>query len=175
MHTIPISADNLGREQRYPNPDRGREAVTETMTRILVVDDEPDVLLLCRVNLQHAGYDVLEASDGEQGLAIAKSQVPDGIVLDLMLPLVDGYGVLDRLRADPHTRSIPVLVLTAKAQREDRVRCWEQGASDYMTKPFSPVALSSALTELLGMSHTQREDRRKDVLRKLRDESPSWR
>jgi DNA-binding response OmpR family regulator len=106
---------------------------------------------------------------------MAKSQVPDGIVLDLMLPLVDGYGVLDRLRADPCTQTIPVLVLTAKAQREDRVRCWEQGASEFMTKPFSPVALSAALTELLGMSPTQREDRRNDVLRKLRDESPSWR
>ncbi len=145
------------------------------MARILVVDDEPDVLLLCRVNLQHAGHDVMEASDGEQGLALALSEVPDAIVLDLMLPLMDGYGVLDQLQADERTRTIPVLVLTAKAQREDRVRCWEQGASEYMTKPFSPVALSAALTELLGMSPTQREDRRNDVLRKLRDESPSWR
>ena len=145
------------------------------MTRILVVDDEPDVLLLCRVNLQHAGYDVMEASDGEHGLALALSEVPDAIVLDLMLPLMDGYGVLDQLQADERTRTIPVLVLTAKAQREDRVRCWEQGASEYMTKPFSPVALSATLTELLGMSPTQREDRRNDVLRKLRDESPSWR
>ena len=145
------------------------------MARILVVDDEPDVLLLCRVNLQHAGYDVLEASDGEQGLAIALSEVPDAIVLDLMLPLLDGYGVLDQLRADERTHTIPVLVLTAKAQREDRVRCWEQGASEYMTKPFSPVALSAALTELVGMSPQQREDRRNDVLSRLRDESPSWR
>jgi DNA-binding response OmpR family regulator len=92
-----------------------------------------------------------------------------------MLPLMDGYGVLDQLQADDRTQTIPVLVLTAKAQREDRVRCWEQGASEYMTKPFSPVALSAALTDLLGMSPTQREDRRNAVLRKLRDESPSWR
>ncbi len=77
------------------------------MARILVVDDEPDVILLCRVNLQHAGYDVLEASDGEQGLALALSELPDAIVLDLMLPLMDGYGVLDRLRADERTRTIP--------------------------------------------------------------------
>jgi DNA-binding response OmpR family regulator len=145
------------------------------MARILVVDDEPDVLLLCRVNLQHAGYEVMEASDGEQGLALALSELPNAMVLDLMLPLMDGYGVLDELRADERTRTIPVLVLTAKAQREDRVRCWEQGASEYMTKPFSPIALSAALTELLGMSLTQREDRRNEVLRKLRDESPSWR
>ena len=68
-----------------------------------------------------------------------------------------------------------MLVLTAKAQREDRVRCWEEGASEYMTKPFSPVALSAALAQLMAMSPEQREERRDDVLRKLRDESPSWR
>jgi DNA-binding response OmpR family regulator len=145
------------------------------MARILVVDDEPDVLLLCRVNLQHAGHDVLEASDGEQGLALAMSEVPDAIVLDLMLPQMDGYGVLFHLLADERTRDIPVLVLTAKAQREDRVRCWEQGAAEYMTKPFSPAALSAALTLLIEMSPGQREERRNAVLRKLRDESPCWR
>jgi DNA-binding response OmpR family regulator len=145
------------------------------MARILVIDDEPDVLLLCRVNLQHAGYDVLEASDGEEGLALAMAEVPDAIVLDLMLPLMDGYGVLANLLNDDRSRDIPVLVLTAKAQREDRVRCWEQGASEYMTKPFSPAALSAALTQLIEMTPGQREKRRDDVLRKLRDESPSWR
>jgi two-component system, OmpR family, phosphate regulon response regulator PhoB len=145
------------------------------MAQILVIDDEPDVLLLCRVNLQHAGHRVLEASDGEQGLALATADVPDAIVLDLMLPLMDGYGVLSHLLADERTRDIPVLVLTAKAQREDRVRCWEQGASEYMTKPFSPAALSAALTQLIEMTPGQRAERRDDVLRKLRDESPSWR
>jgi DNA-binding response OmpR family regulator len=145
------------------------------MARILVVDDEPDVLLLCRVNLQHAGHEVLEASDGERGLALAFAEVPDAIVLDLMLPLMDGYGVLDRLLEDDRTRGIPVLVLTAKAQREDRVRCWEQGASEYMVKPFSPAALSAALMQLIEMRPSEREKRRHQVLRKLRDESPSWR
>ena len=145
------------------------------MARILVVDDEPDVLLLCRVNLQHAGHDVLEAPDGERGLALAFAEVPDAIVLDLMLPLMDGYGVLSHLRADDRTRDIPVLVLTAKAQREDRVRCWEEGASEFMTKPFSPAALSSALIQLIALTPGERETRRNDVLSKLRDESPSWR
>ena len=145
------------------------------MAQILVIDDEPDVLLLCRVNLQHAGHNVLEASDGERGLALAMAEAPDAIVLDLMLPLMDGYGVLSHLLADERTRDIPVLVLTAKAQREDRVRCWEQGASEYMTKPFSPAALSTALTQLIEMTPGQRATHREDVLRKLRDESPSWR
>jgi DNA-binding response OmpR family regulator len=145
------------------------------MARILVIDDEPDVLLLCRVNLQHTGHDVLEAPDGEQGLALAMAEIPDAIVLDLMLPLLDGYGVLCHLMADERTRTIPVLILTAKAQQEDRVRCWENGASEYMTKPFSPAALSAALTQLIEMTPDQREQRRDGVLRKLRDESPSWR
>jgi DNA-binding response OmpR family regulator len=145
------------------------------MARVLVIDDEPDVLLLCRVNLQHAGHEVLEAGDGEGGLALAVGELPDAVVLDLMLPLMDGYGVLAALRADERTRAIPVLVLTAKAQREDRVRCWEEGASEYMTKPFSPAALSATLTQLMAMSPEQREERRTGVLKKLRDESPAWR
>lgn len=145
------------------------------MARVLVIDDEPDVLLLCRVNLQHAGHDVLEALDGERGLRQAMEGHPDAIVLDLMLPTLDGYGVLATLREDERTREIPVLVLTAKAQREDRVRCWEEGASEYMTKPFSPAALSSALAELIRMSVKERDERRSEVLQKLRrDESPGW-
>jgi DNA-binding response OmpR family regulator len=173
MHAAHLSVENP-REQTSPTHVRGRSG-ERAMARILVVDDEPDVLLLCRVNLLHAGHDVLEASDGEQGLALATSELPDAIVLDLMLPLMDGYGVLYALVGDDRTRDIPVLILTAKAQREDRVRCWEQGASEYMTKPFSPAALSAALTQLIEMTPSEREERRNDVLRKLRDESPSWR
>ena len=146
-----------------------------TMARVLVIDDEPDVLLLCRVNLQHAGHDVLEAGDGEQGVALAVNELPDAIVLDLMLPAMDGYGVLAALKSDDRTREIPVMVLTAKAQREDRVRCWEEGASEYMTKPFSPTVLSSVLEQLLEMSPAQRDERREAMLRKFKDESPAWR
>lgn len=149
--------------------------MTQAMARVLVVDDEPDVLLLCRVNLQHAGHEVLEAADGEHGLALAVTELPEAIVLDLMLPLLDGYGVLAALRADARTRDIPVLVLTAKAQREDRVRCWEQGASEYMTKPFSPSALAATLAELMAMTPPQREQRRNEALKRLRDDSPAWR
>ncbi len=149
--------------------------MTKAMSRVLVIDDEPDVLLLCRVNLQHAGHEVLEAPDGERGLATALGQTPDAVVLDLMLPGLDGYGVLTALRESDETKDIPVLVLTAKAQREDRVRCWEQGASEYMTKPFSPAALSSALEQLMNMSPQERESRRAKALEKLLVESPSWR
>ena len=111
------------------------------MVRVLVIDDEPDVLLLCRVNLRHAGFEVLEAQDGEHGIADAMAERPDAIVLDLMLPTIDGYDVLRTLREDERTSQTPILVLTAKAQRHDRRRCLEMGADDVMTKPFSPEAL----------------------------------
>ena len=141
--------------------------MTDPMARVLVIDDEPDVLLLCRVNLEHAGHEVLVASDGEQGVATAVSEHPDAIVLDLMLPQLDGYGVLAALGEDELTKDIPILILTAKAQREDRVRCWEEGASEYMTKPFSPAALATTLEQLLAMSPAERSERRDGVLRKL--------
>jgi DNA-binding response OmpR family regulator len=144
------------------------------MARVLVVDDEPDVLLLCRVNLQHAGHEVLEASDGDQAIDIALRELPDAIVLDLMLPLVGGYQVLEALRSDDGTREIPVCVLTAKAQLEDRIRCWQEGASDFMTKPFSPVALTEVLDELISMGPRERRERRDAVVKKLLDE-PVWR
>lgn len=142
--------------------------MNDPMARVLVIDDEPDVLLLCRVNLQHAGHRVLEAPDGGRGLGTAIAERPDAIVLDLMLPEIDGYGVLAALRADDRTKDIPVLILTAKAQREDRVRCWQEGASEYMTKPFSPALLGAALEELIAMSPQERAERRDSVLRKLR-------
>jgi DNA-binding response OmpR family regulator len=141
------------------------------MARVLVIDDEPDVLLLCRVNLEHAGHEVFDASDGGRGIMLAASRDPDAIVLDLMLPVIDGYQVLEALRADDRTRDIPVLILTAKAQREDKVRCWREGASGFMTKPFSPAALTEAIDRLIEMTPQERHDRREAVLRKLLDES----
>src|ERR671930_489250 len=140
------------------------------MARALVIDDEPDVLLLCRVNLEHSGHEVLDAGDGGRGIKLAASRDPDAIVLDLMLPVIDGYQVLQALRSDDRTRDIPVLVLTAKAQREDKVRCWQEGASDFMTKPFSPAALTDAIDRLIEMTPEERRDRRDTVLRKLLDE-----
>jgi two-component system alkaline phosphatase synthesis response regulator PhoP len=144
------------------------------MARVLVVDDEPDVLLLCRVNLQHAGHDVSEAADGALAIDLARREVPDAIVLDLMLPQVGGYEVLAALREDEATRDIPVCVLTAKAQLEDKIRCWQEGASEFVTKPFSPEALTQTLEELIAMTPEQRRERRATTVRKLLDE-PVWR
>jgi DNA-binding response OmpR family regulator len=144
------------------------------MARVLVVDDEPDVLLLCRVNLQHAGHDVLDAGDGARAIVLARRELPDAIVLDLMLPQVGGYDVLAALRDDEATRDIPVCVLTAKAQLEDKIRCWQEGASEFMTKPFSPAALTETLEGLIAMAPRERRERRAATVRKLLDE-PVWR
>ncbi len=137
------------------------------MARVLVIDDEPDVLMLCRVNLEHAGHEMEEAPDGESGLAMAKRTPPDIIVLDLMLPAMDGYDVLEALMEDEATRDVPVLVLTAKAQIEDRARSWRGGAAEFITKPFSPDLLLDALERLARETVDQRERHREKVIREL--------
>lgn len=139
------------------------------MSRVLVIDDEPDVLLLCRLNLQHAGHEVIEAQEGARGLMMARTEHPDVVVLDLMLPWVDGYQILAALQEDVATRDLPVVILTAKTQVEDRVRCWEDGASEFVTKPFPPEELMDTLERVTAMSTDERAQLRVKVLRELRD------
>jgi two-component system phosphate regulon response regulator PhoB len=105
---------------------------------ILIVDDEPDVLDLLVYNLQKAGYKTVTARDGAAALQKARDEVPSLIVLDLMLPQMDGTEVCRHLKADPKTAHIPIIMLTAKAEEVDRVVGLELGADDYVTKPFSP-------------------------------------
>jgi DNA-binding response OmpR family regulator len=118
------------------------------MGRVLVVDDEPDVLLLCRLNLQQRGHELLEAGDGSTALELARERRPDVIVLDLMMPGMTGYDVLETLQRDEATSGIPVLVLTAKSLRADRVRSQGLGASAFMTKPFLPSELCEMVESL---------------------------
>jgi two-component system phosphate regulon response regulator PhoB len=106
--------------------------------RVLVVDDEPDVRMLLRTNLRAAGFDVLEAANGAEGLALAKHDLPAVIILDLMMPEMNGIEVCRALRKHPPTSRIPILMLTAKTAEEDKVAGFEVGADDYVTKPFSP-------------------------------------
>ena len=120
------------------------------MGRVLVVDDEPDVLLLCRLNLQQRGHEMLEAADGSTALAIARDRHPDVIVLDLMLPGISGYDVLEALQRDEETTDIPVLVLTAKSLRADRERSHGLGAAAFLTKPFLPNELCEMVDSLTG-------------------------
>jgi two-component system, OmpR family, phosphate regulon response regulator PhoB len=120
------------------------------MGRVLVVDDEPDVLLLCRLNLQQRGHELLEAADGSTALEIARDRHPDVIVLDLMLPGISGYDVLEELQRDAVTTDIPVLVLTAKSLRADRERSHGLGASAFLTKPFLPNELCEMVDSLVA-------------------------
>jgi len=108
---------------------------------ILVVDDEEDILELVTYNLSKEGYHVLRATSGEEALAAAKSKIPDLVVLDLMLPGMDGLEVCKVLKGTPETRHIPIVVLTAKGEEPDIVTGLELGADDYVTKPFSPRVL----------------------------------
>ncbi|MEO6866067.1 MAG: response regulator transcription factor [Gemmatimonadaceae bacterium] len=117
--------------------------------RILVVDDEPDIVALVAYHLARAGYGVSTASSGPEALAKATSELPALVVLDLMLPGMSGFDVLERLRADPATAQIAVLTLTARREEPDRVRGLLLGADDYLTKPFSPQELTLRVGAIL--------------------------
>jgi DNA-binding response OmpR family regulator len=120
------------------------------MARVLVVDDEPDVLLLCRLNLEQRGHEVLEAPNGDTALELARSGSPDLVVLDLMLPGIDGYEVLEALRTGEVTSGVPVLVLTAKSLQADRDHSRQLRASAFLTKPFLPDELCDLVDAMLA-------------------------
>lgn len=135
--------------------------------KVLVVDDEPDVLLLCRVNLEFEGYDVVEASDGERAMEQVRAERPDIVLLDVMMPKMDGWQVLAAIKDDPELKDIPVVMLTAKVQDQDQIRGWSSGAAEYITKPFSPLALSQVLQDVLDNDPVEEERRRRMILEKL--------
>jgi two-component system phosphate regulon response regulator PhoB len=117
--------------------------------RILVVEDEAALVTLLRYNLEKAGFDVATAGDGEEALISVAERTPDLVVLDWMVPLVSGIEVCRRLRRDPKTRDIPVIMLTARGEEADRVRGLNAGADDYVTKPFSPSELIARVHAVL--------------------------
>jgi len=117
--------------------------------QILVVDDEEDLLELVRYNLSREGYRVQGVGTGEDALKSARKQPPDLIVLDLMLPTVDGLEVCRRLKGDPKTSDIPIIMLTAKGEESDMIAGLERGADDYIAKPFSPRVLAARVKALL--------------------------
>lgn len=132
--------------------------------RILVVDDEPDIVALVAYHLARAGYGVSTASSGPEALAKATAELPSLVVLDLMLPGMSGFDVLERLRADPRTANIAVLTLTARREEPDRVRGLTLGADDYLTKPFSPQELILRVAAILRRLHAP-ENVRADILK----------
>ena len=133
--------------------------------RVLVVDDQSDIRMMCRVNLALEGYDVVEAADGESGLLAVRASRPDVVLLDVMMPGIDGWEVLETLKNDKITRDIPVVMLTARVQREDEIRGWTSGASDYVSKPFNPSVLIDVVRRILAGEDS--EERRRRALEKL--------
>ena len=129
--------------------DRRKENGTTPAPRVLVVDDERSILDFIRLGLQSEGFQVDTAQDGPTGLSLARSHIPDVIVLDVMLPGVDGLKITQRLRGEITTANIPILMLTAKDEISDRVAGLESGADDYLTKPFSFDELLARIRALL--------------------------
>ncbi len=132
------------------------------MARVLVVDDEPDILLLHRLNLEAAGHEVLLAADGMTALERIAADAPGAVVLDVMMPVLDGWGVLERLASMPDPP--PVLVVSAKSARVDIARAVSSGAADYLGKPFNPDALIVAVSRLLNATAADIEARRQELL-----------
>jgi DNA-binding response OmpR family regulator len=121
---------------------------------VLVVDDEPDVVDLVRYHLHRAGFDVLIASNGPSGLSTATESMPDAIILDIMLPQMTGIEVCKALRSSAQTSTIPILMLTAKAELSERIAGLELGIDDYITKPFSPRELVLRVQNVLRRLHS---------------------
>ena len=140
------------------------------MTRVLVIDDEAPIRLLCRVNLEAEKMEVLEASDGPTGLEKARNEGPDVILLDVMMPGLDGWQVAEELLDDERTRSIPIVFLTARAEVRDRARGLDLGGIDYVTKPFNPVELAPLVEDLVRRVESgERDELRQEKFAELRE------
>jgi DNA-binding response OmpR family regulator len=135
--------------------------------KILVVDDDPTMVKLINVNLKLNNYAVIEAISGEQALDIVSKETLDLVVLDIMMPGVDGWEVLKRIRNDPDTEELPVILVTAKTQDSDVIRGWEYGADEYVIKPFNPLLLVEVIKMVLDRSYEDRLERRKKQKEKL--------
>src|SRR3954451_18273654 len=139
------------------------------MTTVLVIDDEEPIRLLCSVNLAAEGIEVLEAADGPTGLDQAREHRPDVVLLDVMMPGLDGWRVAEHLLEDERTNEIPIIFLTARAEFRDRARGLDIGGVDYVTKPFNPLELAPLVRELLErIDKGQRDELRGEKLAELR-------
>ena len=138
-------------------------------TRVLVIDDEAPIRLLCRVNLEAEGIHVLEAADGTTGLDLARDEHPDVVLLDVMMPGLDGWRVAEELLDDDRTQGIPIIFLTARAEFRDRARGLDIGGIDYVTKPFNPLELAPLVRSLLDrLDRGERDELRGEKLSELR-------
>ena len=120
--------------------------------KILIVDDEPGVVEIVRVNLEWEGYDICEAFDGQEGWDKVRSEKPDLVILDVMMPKMSGLELLERIQADPRVCGVPVIMLTVRARGVDITQALEKGAVEYLTKPFEPLNLIRVVKKILEES-----------------------
>ena len=134
-----------------------------------MADDEEGIRVLCRVNLEMSGYTVLEAADGLEALEVTTEALPDVVFLDVMMPGIDGWDVLRRLKENPATADIPVVMLTARTSEADQIRAWGEGVLQYLAKPFSPQLLEEyAELALAPRDPVAEQARRARVIEQLR-------
>lgn len=134
---------------------RTQQECTMAKTSVLIVEDEADILHLLKYNIEAAGFDVLTAQDGYEALSLAKRRLPDLILLDLMIPGLDGFEVCKELKRSSETKHIPIIMLTAKGEEVDRIVGLELGADDYVVKPFSPRELTLRIRAVLRRSGSE--------------------
>ena len=137
------------RHRLEPGGGTGGERPEESAPLVLLVDDERSIRTICRVNLEGDGLAVSEAADGAEALEVVRRARPSVVLLDVMMPGVDGWDVAEQLAADDETRGIPVVFLSARAAPEDRLRAQELGAVGYVVKPFDPLELAGIVRDVL--------------------------
>lgn len=136
-----------------------------TARRVLVIDDERAIRLLCRVNLAASGMEVIEAENGRAGLELARKERPDLVLLDVMMPDVDGWTVASELAESDETRDIPVVFLTARAEPADRRMGEQLGGVGYLVKPFDPVSIGDVVEEVLSrIERGERDQLRREIV-----------
>lgn len=138
-----------------------------TGRKVLVIDDEPGIIEIVEANLEGDGFEVISASNGKEGLEKIKSEQPELVVLDVMMPEMDGWEVLRSLEKDDSTAGLPVIMLTAKAADEDYIFGLEEGAVEYITKPFLPQELVNRIKiTLMVLNPRMRDERRRNLITK---------
>jgi DNA-binding response OmpR family regulator len=143
------------------------EEQSPSKRKVLVIDDEPGIIDIVAANLEGDDFDVLSASDGKAGLEALRSEKPELVVLDVMMPEMDGWEVLRHIEEDPETAGIPVIMLTAKAADEDYIHGLEEGAVEYITKPFYPQELVNRIKiTLMVLNPRMRDERRRNLIAK---------
>src|SRR5215210_2345440 len=136
-----------------------------TGRKVLVIDDEPGIIEIVEANLEGDGFEVISAANGKEGLEKIKSDSPDLVVLDVMMPEMDGWEVLRRIEQDPNIAGLPVIMLTAKAADEDYIHGLEEGAVEYITKPFYPQELVNRIKiTLMVLNPRMRDERRRNLV-----------